>query len=450
MRWLAPALLAGALMLGGHRPAQAFGAFPAACPAGMPADVVCWRGEDDNGAHVLLARPADWSGRLMVHIHGGPRMARPGPHTSDEDLLRDLDLLRHGWAFAATSRRAGGFGVLRAAEDAEQARRAAVAVFGQPRLTILRGQSWGGNVAARAIEAMNAPGPDGRRPYDGALLTAGVLAGPTRGYDMRVDLRAAFQAVCGTLPARGEPAYTVTLGQARGYRLTREQVIARYLACTGADKAPEQRSAAQRRALSDLAAASRIPEAAIPIHLWWATQVFADIAWTMTGGRSAFGNAEVQYRGTSDDAAFNARVPRISPDPAARALLAADGDPTGRITVPVLTLHGIGDMTVFVEHQAAYRETVARAGMADRLVQVFVDEDNHTKLSPVLYPAALDALAAWIERGEKPTPAGLQMRCLGLQWVYPGDCRIVPDYVPQPWEARVNPRSAADTVTARR
>jgi hypothetical protein len=133
-------------------------------------------------------------------------------------------------------------------------------------------------------------------------------------------------------------------------------------------------------------------------------------------------------------------VPRIRPDPAAVARLAADGDPTGRITVPVLTLHGIGDTTVFVEHEAAYRTTVERAGTADRLVQVFVDEDNHGKLSPVLYPAALAALTAWAEGGERPTPAGIQTRCLALQWVYPGDCRIVADYVPQPWEARVNPR----------
>ncbi|WP_372618512.1 hypothetical protein [Falsiroseomonas sp.] len=447
---LALALLcAGALAAPASRPAEAFGALPAACPPGLPASVSCWRGEDDNGAHLLFARPANWSGRLLVHIHGGPRMARPGPHTSDEDLLNSAEFLREGWAFAATSRRRAGFGVLRAAEDAEQARRAAVAVFGQPRLTVLRGQSWGANVAARAIEVMNEPGPDGRRPWDAALLTNGVLAGPSRAYDMRVDLRAAFQVACGTHPARSEPQYAVTLGLARGSRMTREQVISRYLACTGADLAPEARTDSQRRALADLAAASRIPEWAIPGHLWWATQVFADIAWNMTEGRSPFGNEHVRYRGTSDDAAFNARVPRIRADPEALARLSADGDPTGRVTVPVLSLHGIGDATVFVEHQAAYRATLERAGTADRLVQVFVDEEDHQKLSPVLYPAALAALAAWAEGGERPTPGSVQTRCLTLQWVYPGACRILADYVPQPWEERVNPRRPPAAIAGR-
>jgi hypothetical protein len=422
---------------------------PAACPPGIAGGTTCWRGEDGNGAHLLIARPANWNGGLLVHIHGGPRMAPPGPHTSDEDLLRYEEFLREGWAWASTSRRRAGFGVARAGEDTGNARAAAVAVLGQPRMTVLHGQSWGAAVAAKAIETMNEPGPDGRRPYDAALLTSGVLAGPSRAYDMRVDLRAAFQAVCGTHPAPGETPYPVTIGQPEGERLPREEVVARYLACTGADLAPDARSPAQRQALADLAAASRIPEHALPGHLWWATQVFADIAWTMTGGSSPFGNEAVRYEGTSDDAAFNARVPRIRPDLAAAARLAADGDLTGRVDVPVLTLHGIGDATVFVENEAAYRATRERAGTADRLVQVFVDEAEHQKLSPVLYPAALAALRHWVETGARPTPETVRAECEALRADYPGECRILADYVPQPWEARVNPRRPRETASAR-
>lgn len=421
---------------------------PAACPPGLPESVTCWRGQDDNGAYLLLARPAEWNGGLLVHVHGGPRMASPGPHTSDEDLLRHAEFLREGWAFAATSRRRAGFGVTRAAEDTELARRAAVHAFGPPRITVLHGHSWGGAVAAKAIELLNEPGHDGRRPYDAALLTSAVLAGPSRAYDMRVDLRAAFQVVCGTHPAPHEQQYPVTLGLPEGQRLTRDELITRFLACTGADLAPEARTEGQRRALSDLAAASRIPAWAIPGHLWWATQVFADIATHLTAGRSAFGNAQVVYRGTSDDDAFNARVPRISQDPEAAARISADGDLTGRVAIPVLTLHGIGDSTVFVENQAAYRATLERAGTADRLVQVFVDEGEHHKLSAVLYPAALAELRRWVETGERPGLEGIRERCEAMRATYPGECRILVDYVPQPWEARVNPRRAPASAAA--
>ncbi len=393
----------------------------------------CWRGLDANGAHLLIVRPAAWHGGLVVHIHGGPRMATPGPNTSDEDVVRYAEFLAEGFAVAATSRRRAGFGVTRAAEDAESARQGALAALGPVRLTVLHGQSWGGAVAAKAIEAMNRPGPDGRRPYDAALLTSAVLAGPTRAYDMRVDLLAAFAALCGAAPERP----------------TREQLVARLNDCTGADLAEAARSPAQRRALADLAAASRIPEAALAGHLWWATQVFADIRQNLTRGASPFGNQSVRYRGTGDDEAFNAAIPRQAPDPAARAALAADGDLTGRIAIPVLSLHGVGDPTVFVENQAAYRQTLERAGTAALLAQIYVDEAEHQKMSPVLYATALAALDEWVRRGERPTPASFRLRCETMQAGYPGECRILEPYQPQPWEARVNPRSPVDSLAGR-
>jgi alpha-beta hydrolase superfamily lysophospholipase len=375
-------------------------------------------------------------------------MGPPRPDTSDEDLIRFAEFTREGWAWASTSRRAGGFGVTRGAEDALAARQAAEEVFGRPRITVLHGQSWGAAIAAKAIEAMNAPDAEGRRPWNAALLTSGVLAGPTRAYDMRVDLRAAFQAICGTHPRPEEAQYPVTTGLAPEARMTREEVVERYLACTGADLAPDRRSPAQRRALADLVAASRIPEHALPGHLVWATFVFADIA-RQLGGRSPFGNEAVRYAGTSDDAAFNAAVPRIAADPAARAALAADGDLSGEVGIPVLTLHGIGDSTVFVENESAYHATLERAGTAHRLLQVFVDEAEHMKLSPPLYPAALGALRDWAETGRRPSAEEVRGRCEALRATHPGECRIVPGYVPQPWDARVNPRGPGEAAARR-
>jgi len=422
----------------------------AACPPGLATDLMCWRGQDTRGAHLLVARPATWNGRLVTHVFGGPRMAAPNPETTDEDLIRFAEFTREGWAWVSTSRRRAGFGVTRGAEDALAARDAAASLLGPPVLSVLHGQSWGAGVAARAIEALNAPRADGRRPWDAALLTSGVLSGPSRAYDMRVDLRAAFQVVCGTHPRIEEPQYPVVLGLARGGRMTREEVMLRYNACTGADVAPESRTATQHQALADLAAASRVPEGAIPGHLMWATTIFADIAWGMLDGSSAFDNARVRYTGTSDDTAFNARVPRYTPDADAARRLAADGDLTGSVAVPVLTLHGIGDSTVFVEHQAVYRATLESAGASPWLVQVFVDEQEHAKLSSPLYPAALGALADWAETSRRPSVEDVLGRCEAARGTYPGECRILPAYVPQAWEARVNPRHPPPETQASR
>jgi hypothetical protein len=437
---LAGAGLLAALTAGGPARAAEPALAPAACPASLPADLACWRGRDAAGAYLLLARPANWNGRLLTHVFGGPRMAAPAIDTTDEDLIRYAEFLAEGWAWVSTSRRRAGFGIRRGGEDALAARDAAVAVLGPVRLSVLHGQSWGGAVAARAIETLNEPREDGRRPWDAALLTAAVLAGPTRAYDMRVDLRAAFQALCATHPRADEPQYPVVLGLPRGARMTRDDLMLRLNACTGADLAPEARTQGQRQALADLSAASRIPEAALPTHLMWATTVFADIAWNMLDGASGFGNAGVRYRGTSDDAGLNARVPRYAADPSARARLAADGDPTGAVAVPVMTLHGIGDTTVFVEHQAAYRATLDAAGTAHWLVQVFVDDSDHSKLPPALYPAALGALADWAETRRRPAVAQVADRCEVLRARYAPECRVLPGYVPLRWSARVNPR----------
>jgi len=412
----------------------------AACPPGLPEATTCLRGRDANGAWLLLARPANWHGGLVTHIFGGPRMAAPGPDTTDEDLLRYAEFLRAGWAWASTSRRRAGYGIRRAAEDTLAVRRIAEDQLGPIRFSLLHGQSWGAAVAAKTIEKLNEPEANGRRPFQAALLTSGVLAGPSRAYDMRVDLRAAFQAICGTHPRPDEAQYPVTLGLPQGARMAREDLMARYLACTGADQAVDARSPAQRQALADLAAASRIPEWAIPGHLAWATTQFADIAWQMMDGRSAFGNAGVRYSGTSDDAALNARIPRITPDPDAAARLAEDGDLTGRIAIPVLTLHGVDDTTVFVEHQSAYRDTLARAGTDHLLVQVFTAEMEHAKLSGPIYAAAAAALRDWAELHRRPTPTDLRGRCDTLASPATGTCRILPDYQPQPWTSRVNAR----------
>lgn len=52
-------------------------------------------------------------------------------------------------------------------------------------------------MAAKTIE-MYGSGADS--PYDGALLTNGVLAGGSRGYDYRVDLRVVYQYYCRNHP----------------------------------------------------------------------------------------------------------------------------------------------------------------------------------------------------------------------------------------------------------
>jgi len=178
-----------ALMLAAG-PAIADGTPPiAACPPAVPAGTACYVGQDTNGAYYLIAIPEHWNRVLVMHARGGPYREHLGAKRSEEDVARWAIWLQQGYAYAASQYRRGGYGVLTAAEDTENLRQYFVKTFGQPRRTIMHGQSWGGLVGARTIELFG-DGSDGRRNYDGALLTSGMLAGAPRTYDFRLDLRA--------------------------------------------------------------------------------------------------------------------------------------------------------------------------------------------------------------------------------------------------------------------
>ena len=56
------------------------------------------------------------------------------------------------------------------------------------------------------------------------------------------------------------------------------------------------------------------------------------------------------------------------------------------------------------------------------------------------YPPLFEALLSWVEKGQKPTPAGVAERCRQLRASQPADCRFLPDYVPNALATRIPPR----------
>lgn len=407
------------------------------CPEGVAAGSRCVAGRDRLGAHYWLAVPPDWNGVLVVHAHGGPALGEPKASRPLEDLQRWSIWSRAGYAYAASGFRQGGVAVTAAAEDTERVRRLFVDRFGAPKRTVLHGQSWGAGVAAKAAELYAAPGAQ-KPAYDALLLTSGVLGGGTRSYDFRLDLRVVYQAVCANHPLPTEPAYPLWQGLPPGSALTRDELARRVDECTGVRRKAEERTPAQQRRLDTLTRVVRIPERTLVAHLHWATWHFQDIVFQRLGGGNPFGNADVRYSGSSDDAALNASVQRYARDPAARAAFAADADLSGRIGVPVLTLHAIDDPTAFVELESAFRETMVRAGSGDRLVQVFTAEREHSYLADAEYVAAMSALLDWAGGGRKPSAEDIAGRCAAVDPRFDParGCRIRPAFVPPPLAAR--------------
>lgn len=412
---------------------------PRDCPADLPEGTRCLGGQDSAGAFYLIALPQDWAGVLVLHAHGGPELGAPKAERAAEDLKRWAIMVKAGYAWAGSSFAQGGVAVGAAAADTERLRQIFVAHVAQPKTTLLHGQSWGAGVAAKAAERYAAPATQ-KPAYDGVLLSNGVLGGGTRSYDFRLDLRVIYQYLCANHPRPDEAQYPLWMGLPEGSALTRADLASRVNSCLGLATPAAKRTPAQQARLSTIVDVLRIPERSVLGHLNWATWHFQDVAFKRSGGMSPWGNIGARYSGSADDAALNAGVLRYAADPQAVARFGLDSDPTGRVGVPMLGVHGIHDSTAFVELAAQFRRTVAAAGQSDRLVQTYSEDAEHSYLSDPVYPALMLELLAWVERGEKPTPASVAQRCKAMEARFGPGCRLRPDYLPAELEARVVPR----------
>ena len=403
----------------------------AVCPEGVPAGARCLRGQDSAGAHYLIVMPARWSGVLVVHAHGGPVLGPPQASRADEDIKRWAITVQEGHAWAGSVFRQGGFAVTTAAEDTERVRQIFLDHVAQPRRILLHGQSWGGMVATRAAELYP-------RSWDGILLTSAVVAGPTA-YDFRLDLRALYQSLCNNHPRPTEPAYPLSIGLPADSKMTPADLTARADECLGLRRPAAQRTPEQLRKIKTLTQVVRIPESSILSHLNWGTFMLRDVV-SRTQGVSPFGNSDVTYQGSDDDATLNARVPRFRADPRAQRAFAADVDYAGRFAAPVLAAHGVGDSTVFVEGMQVLRQRMNETGYGARLVQTYVDSAEHSYWGDPHYPPLFEALLRWVEHGEKPSPRTIAEKCPVLRPAQAAGCRFLPDYQPQPLSSRIPAR----------
>jgi hypothetical protein len=413
-----------------------------ACPAAVADVATCYSAKLETGAYVLAAMPKDWNGNLIVFGHGGPAVVPPTAAGSQNDLTKYAFAVKSGYGWVASSYRREGYGVQMAAEDSDQARRFFIERIAKPRRTIYHGASYGGLVGAKLIEA-HARNADGSASYDGAFFNSGFVVGAPVGHQFRADLRAVYQYYCKNLPGPDEPQYPLWSGLPAQSKMTLKDLETAVDACTGVAHAAADRSAPQKQNLANILGVMRFPERMLVRHMQAATFLFREIAERVTHGGSAFSNVDVHYSGSGDDAALNRDVTRFAADPAAVAALKADGEPTGSLPVPVVSIHSINDPQVVVEVQSAFREAVDRAGSGDRLVQAFTDENEHTGQSAPELAAALDALMQWIEKGVKPTPQTIAAACARWRGTFAGPCNHHPEFSPKPYGTRYYSREAS-------
>ena len=371
-----------------------------------------------EGADYLIEVPANWRGGLVVFAHGIQRGPGSGAVTSPPMAGH---IVGSGHAWIASGYRAREYQPHLFIEDLVALRELFLREIGQPRWTIVYGQSMGGHIAVASLELR--PGL-----YQGGLTECGLVDGIGIA-DYLFAYTAAAELISGVplLDAPDKQAFArllneqvvPTLGMPGSYTARGRQFdsVMKYL--MGGDEIgndlPLRLQGLERRYLMNMV--HREP----------------DVEKEPMPGARAASTVHIRYRidpglGLTEGE-LNARVRRLRPAKDARSPTANPvyAERTGRLTAPLLTLHETGDAWVPLSLEQSYRRRAVAAGTDHLLVQRVIRAPSHCGVDGDTRQQAFDDLIAWIERGVRPKGDDVLARDLsrvGLQWtsvMYPDD-----------------------------
>ncbi|HEY2576909.1 MAG TPA: hypothetical protein VGI74_11425 [Streptosporangiaceae bacterium] len=433
MRLLLPVAVLAALLSPGL-PAQAS---TAAGAGGGASAVTKLTGTFKDGATYLIQVPANWNGTLFLYSHGYVVPGTNNPATDVGDPVTGGWMLSHGYALAGSSYAITGWAIQSALLDQIRT----LNVFNQrigkkPTTTIAWGHSLGGMITAGLAQQYPSR-------FNAALPMCGVVSGGIATWNTALDAAFAFQQLI-------DPSVQVVNITNPGTNLTSALQAAQ----------AAQKTAAGRARLALSSALSDTPGWFTPLsaqpgptayaaqeanQYLWASQVDYPFAFALraqlealAGGNPSW-NTGVNYfkdllkspslnevldlyhkAGLSLDAdlATLAAAPRVSADPAASTYLRKHITYDGNLTIPVLTMHTIGDGLVVPENESAYSGAVAKAGKSALLRQIFVDRAGHCAFTPAETITAAKTLLNRLKTGQwndgALTPAQMNTKAAAL------------------------------------
>ena len=401
-RRLTAALATPLLLAALAAPAPAAAAAPrtAACPTPIVAGDKVLCGALPDGATFLIEVPGRWNHSVFLYSHGYVAPGTSNPARDVGDPVTGGWLLEHGFALAGSSYSSTGWAIAQALPDQIATLNLFGKLVGKPRHTIAWGHSLGGIITAGLVQ---------RHPhvFSAALPMCGVLAGGVATWNTALDGAFAFQRLIdpsvqitgitdpkanlqGALAAaasaqatangRARLALAAALGDTPGWftPLSPEPAPSDYLG--------QEANQYQWAAKVDFAFAFAFRaelEARAGGNPSWNTGV--DYARQLANSpdrpevRALYRAAGLSLR--ADLGKLN-RAKRIAAVPSAVHYLASNISFSGRIAIPVLTMHTTGDGLVIPQNEQAYASVVARAGRSFLLRQVFVHRAGHCAFTP--------------------------------------------------------------------
>ncbi|MBA1147298.1 alpha/beta hydrolase [Ectothiorhodospiraceae bacterium WFHF3C12] len=400
--------------------------------AGLPFDPVAgyentdrWYGTLD-GAGYRVEVPENWNGMLVMYAHGyrgeGPNL------TVDNPGIREW-LLENGYAWAASSYSRNYYDVRAGIEDTNKLALNFVDIAAengrtlhQPYKTYITGVSMGGHITAAAIEAETYATANNVVHYDGAVPMCGVVGG-TYEFDYLLNFTMAAHELAGNASTSDnlEPPQQFP---ASGFET--DAINAQLWSDQAPDYDPAngiyQSGGTLTEAGEDLRSiVRRLSGGDRPYFDIGFSSFYFDIVMG-TGGRDGTvngilardlsGNTGVTYHFdgdpalTAEEIAFNTGILRVAADPAANPMR-SDGlrwipKVNGEFSIPVVTIHGLGDLYVPFIHEQIYRQRAAANGSDQWLVQRAIRAPGHCDFSDAEQENAFAAMINWEQNGIRP------------------------------------------------
>jgi hypothetical protein len=357
-----------------------------------------------KGAGYRIEVPADWNGSLVMWAHGfrGEGLEL----TVDNHLLRS-HLITNGYAWAASSYSSNSYNAGDGVADTYQLARLFQRKVARPSTTYITGASMGGHITARSIEQYP-------WAYDGALPICGVV-GDYELFDYFLDFNVAAQQLgLGTSQFPTVDGETYIGSDVPAIKANLEAEPGGWPATLNADgeafkQLVELRSGGDRPNFDEAwtfwnTTASAAGPGNFLFNLGVGDGTVAGRRGIVADNRGVDYQLDLDPTTNEQEAMLNAAITRVRGDKRLRNSLALNPIPivTGRIGVPVLSLHNLGDLFVPFHNEIAYAQDVERWGNSDLLVQRAIRGVGHCEFTPAELVTAFDDLVGWVQDGARP------------------------------------------------
>ncbi len=363
-----------------------------------------------NGAAYRIEVPKNWNGKLVMWAHG---YAGTGETLSVGNPIMRRYLVENGYAWAASSYTKNYYDVRAGVEDTNALALAFTKIAAEkgrtlaaPTRTYITGISMGGHIAAAAIEKEAQDYAVNKVSYHGAVPMCGVV-----GSSALFNYFGAYQLAA--MQLAGVPASTFPMSD----WATKAPVIQAAL-WSQFPTATNTQGDKLKAIVMNITGGPR------PFYAeGWANAGNQGNIWASLGGDGTISgilNANildttgVTYRfettsGTLSTAeqSFNTAMFKITPTANANRLR-RDGlrwipEVNGEFSVPVVTIHTLGDLFVPFHMEQVYRQRATAKGNDKWLVQRAIRDVGHCAFTAAEAASAFSAMVQWESGGTKPS-----------------------------------------------